>query len=570
MQDLAEIVLSNAAIATLLALLATVVGRYCRRPAVMYGLWFLVLLKFVTPSLLRIPVVFLAQESTDKPLIEAPSIRPAQIASQLASSPNGAESKLQTEHLKPSEVVPDVPVSVPVLPAPVQSAVSSGRAVMGKLPGDQVGPSNLRADHRGVSASEALPRPSHYLPWRAMVLGVWVAGAIVYFSITFFRIMRFRREVRRPWPTDDNLQRQADNLAARFGLSRSPVVKLVDAPVPPMLWAMRRPATILLPRALVARLSHQQQLSLLAHELAHYYRRDHWVRWFEVVIVGLYWWHPVAWLARRQLQRAEEQCCDACVLWALPDAGHAYARAILETVDFLTAECRPTPVLASGLGPVHLLERRFEMILHNRPTRRLNAFAKWALVLLGLVILPLSAKSQVLTPPATSASEVKTEAPAADTQAKLPDLPPPTPATAPPGGYEPGGGTKGQTPTSAIPETAIPIDTERRLERLEKMMASILSEMKSQRSSNHQSTRPLPSPLDKNDLAYGSVSWSKSSSNVLSLSDLKKQRIDLEDELENLKDRMAKVDDQIAKLQSARSPKDEKPKEYDDAKPALR
>jgi predicted nucleic acid-binding Zn-ribbon protein len=43
------------------------------------------------------------------------------------------------------------------------------------------------------------------------------------------------------------------------------------------------------------------------------------------------------------------------------------------------------------------------------------------------------------------------------------------------------------------------------------------------------------------------------------LSDLKKQRIDVEDEMENLKDRLAKIDDQIAKLQSARAPKNEKP-----------
>jgi hypothetical protein len=85
MQNLAEIVLSNAAIATLLAILATVVGRYCRRPTVMYGLWFLVLLKLVTPSLLRIPVAFVAREPTAEPRIETPSSGPVQFASQMAT-----------------------------------------------------------------------------------------------------------------------------------------------------------------------------------------------------------------------------------------------------------------------------------------------------------------------------------------------------------------------------------------------------------------------------------------------------------------------------------------------------
>ena len=579
MQYLAEIVLSNAAIATLLALFATVVGRYCRRPAVMYGLWLLVLLKLVTPSLLRIPVVFLAQEPTGKPLIEAPSIRPAQVASQSSSSPNGAESDLRTEQSKPSEVRPDLPISVTTVPAPVQSAVSSGRAAADWSAPGPVSPSSRRLGQRDFATSKALSPPSHYFSWRAIVLGVWVAGSIVYVSITLFRLMRFSREIRRPWPIDDNLQRQADILARRFGLSRSPAVKLVYASVPPMLWAISWPTTIILPRALVSRLSPQQQLTLLAHELAHYYRRDHWVRWFEVLIVGLYWWHPVAWLARRQLQRAEEQCCDACVLWALPDAGHAYARAILETVDFLTTDCRPKPVLASGLGPVHLLERRFEMILHTRPTRRLNAFAKWALVLLGLVILPLSAKAQESSATARPVPEPKSEARtgtaqaprAGATQSAATDLlgvvdPSTTPADTLP---VENNVTKGAAGTSFIGSVAVvQNDTERRLERLEKMMDSILAEMKNQQRAemkNHVPSKLPPMGAADNSANKPFLSWAAGAdvnryTKALSLSDLKKQRIDVEDEMENLKDRLDKIDDQIAKLQSARAPKDEKPK----------
>jgi hypothetical protein len=52
----------------------------------------------------------------------------------------------------------------------------------------------------------------------------------------------------------------------------------------------------------------------------------------------------------------------------------------------------------------------------------------------------------------------------------------------------------------------------------------------------------------------GSSSATGAGNEAVTLSDLKKQRIDLEDELESIKDRMDKVDAQIAKLQSARSP----------------
>ena len=74
-----------------------------------------------------------------------------------------------------------------------------------------------------------------------------------------------------------------------------------------MLWAIATTARLLIPEPLLGRLSEQQWDTLLAHELAHLRRRDHWVRRFELFVVGLYWWHPVVWWARRELQEAEEQ-----------------------------------------------------------------------------------------------------------------------------------------------------------------------------------------------------------------------------------------------------------------------
>ena len=58
MQTLADLVLSNAIIATGLAMVAALIGRNCRRPQVVYVLWLLVLVKLVTPPLVRWPVEF--------------------------------------------------------------------------------------------------------------------------------------------------------------------------------------------------------------------------------------------------------------------------------------------------------------------------------------------------------------------------------------------------------------------------------------------------------------------------------------------------------------------------------
>ena len=55
MQTLLEIGLVNAVMATGLAFLAALIGRFCRRPAVMHLLWILVLLKLMTPPAMWVP-----------------------------------------------------------------------------------------------------------------------------------------------------------------------------------------------------------------------------------------------------------------------------------------------------------------------------------------------------------------------------------------------------------------------------------------------------------------------------------------------------------------------------------
>ncbi|NQT12024.1 MAG: hypothetical protein HQ582_04715, partial [Planctomycetes bacterium] len=52
-----EIALSNAVVASLLALVAIAVGRAGRRPALTHSLWLLVLLKLITPPIIPIPIV---------------------------------------------------------------------------------------------------------------------------------------------------------------------------------------------------------------------------------------------------------------------------------------------------------------------------------------------------------------------------------------------------------------------------------------------------------------------------------------------------------------------------------
>jgi hypothetical protein len=190
-------------------------------------------------------------------------------------------------------------------------------------------------------------------------------------------------------PAPFELQAEAQLLAQRIGLARCPELWIVPGRISPLLWALGGRVRLVLPAELLGRLQPEQQATLLAHELAHAARRDHWVRWLELLATGLYWWHPIAWWARREIQHAEEQCCDAWVVWVLPSAARAYARALLQTVDFLDA--RPAlPPVASGIGHVYHLKRRLAMIIRDPLSPRLPWAMHLGTIVLGLLVLPIA------------------------------------------------------------------------------------------------------------------------------------------------------------------------------------
>ena len=113
------------------------------------------------------------------------------------------------------------------------------------------------------------------------------------------------------------------------------------------------------------------------------------MRRLETLACGLYWWDPIAWWVRREVERAEENCCDAWVLWALPAAAEVYAEALLTTAVYLSGQCRPLPSGASGAERLRPLKRRLHMILSDTTSVSVTRKAPRLLFWLGALALPL-------------------------------------------------------------------------------------------------------------------------------------------------------------------------------------
>jgi beta-lactamase regulating signal transducer with metallopeptidase domain len=354
---LLQIGLVNAAIATVLALVVALIGKKVRRPALLHALWIVVLANLVMPPLFEVAIEFPLLVSRAPERTTEPAHSPAQphdtraAMDLMAGDPNG-------ERLVSNGGAPIAKVD-----SPPRAAVRGTDKTEAATPG----PVMAFASRMAAAISTAF---SVWTAWARghlieLAIWVWLGGAALWFLRQGLTALRFSRRLALAIPAPSAVQQQADDLARAMGLAYHPPVLIVRDVISPMLWGIGRNARLLFPMDLLNRLDDSGRETLIAHELAHFRRGDHWVRAFELAVSGLYWWHPVVWWARREMEIAEEECCDAWVIEQFPASPRCYAEALLETIDFLSAERLVLPPAAAGLGHVPFLRRRLTAIMRG-------------------------------------------------------------------------------------------------------------------------------------------------------------------------------------------------------------
>jgi beta-lactamase regulating signal transducer with metallopeptidase domain len=360
--------LKNAILVAPLAVLALAIGRYSKRPALAHVLWLIVLVKLLTPPLVDVPVGWrinveslVASSAPAQPVavVEATEESPL-----ICPRPDTPRVATDSQAAAPAGVDPAA-----CDPAPAKPVTTASRVVV----------------------SRGMPWLRSSAFWIGLAGAIWLAGSGVAMILLVVRAWRFHRFVRLAARIDDRLEARVARLAASVGLGHGPRVVVVDGVVSPMLWGVGRATRLIFPARLAERLDDAEVDSLLLHELAHYGRGDHWVRLLELAVHVLYWWHPVVWLARREIEAAEEQCCDAWVIQHQHGSRRSYAEALLTTIDFLCEPQLPAalPPAACGLGDVPLLRTRLTQIMKGQLAIGLSRGVQVLLLSIGVIISPL-------------------------------------------------------------------------------------------------------------------------------------------------------------------------------------
>jgi beta-lactamase regulating signal transducer with metallopeptidase domain len=214
------------------------------------------------------------------------------------------------------------------------------------------------------------------------LISLWLIGAIALADIQLRKIRRQSRLIKHATAAPTTLATTATDIARHWGLAPIPVF-IARGIASPFLWCLGRLKLIWPQNMLESELSP----AIIAHELAHLRRRDHWIAWLEMVATLLWWWNPIFWLVRKNLRSTSEMACDALALAAFPEGRCEYAETLLE-LSAVSKSRAPALVLGVSAGTPSSFERRMSMIVSERVSGKLSLVGILAAGILALVSLP--------------------------------------------------------------------------------------------------------------------------------------------------------------------------------------
>jgi beta-lactamase regulating signal transducer with metallopeptidase domain len=187
------------------------------------------------------------------------------------------------------------------------------------------------------------------LPWLVVVWWAGVCGLSMRLLRGYWSVRLVASRHTRPLPAE--WEERIRELRRRLRISR-PVLLLESAVIEvPAVLGWFRPM-VLVPASSLSGLTPAQLELILAHELAHIRRHDHWVNLVQVLIETVLFYHPAVWWLSRDIRKERELCCDDL---AVATCGNrlAYARA-LSALEGLRS--RPE-AMAMGADGGSLLDR---------------------------------------------------------------------------------------------------------------------------------------------------------------------------------------------------------------------
>lgn len=225
-------------------------------------------------------------------------------------------------------------------------------------------------EHAALSASG--------LQWSSVV---WMIGTL---ALLLRLAVCHRRLLRRTEALPDAIWLTLQSAPNRLQRRR---VRL-HASGPAVVWAPR--SMVLLPADFLVRFDEDERRLILRHEQTHLRRGDPLWNLLAEIMLAMFWFHPLAWLALPRFRLDQELACDERVLQLLPHDEIRYAHTLLHS-----SGNAPTPALIPWLYPPQLKER-LKMIQRQRVSALRRRLGYPALIA-AIAVCAMSVQAGTLT-----------------------------------------------------------------------------------------------------------------------------------------------------------------------------
>lgn len=189
---------------------------------------------------------------------------------------------------------------------------------------------------------------------------VWIVGMAVMLLYALISYIRLKKSVGASVPVKDNIL-ACDEVKSPFILG---IIKpLIYVPSP---------------------MEGETLDYVITHEMAHIKRRDHWWKPFGFLLLAVYWFNPLCWLAYVLLCRDIEMACDEKVIRELDNNDKAaYSQALLNC-SFPRRRIAACPL---AFGEVGVKERVKSVLNYKKPAFWIIVVAVVACIVVGVCLM---------------------------------------------------------------------------------------------------------------------------------------------------------------------------------------
>ncbi|GAB5403381.1 MAG: hypothetical protein Aurels2KO_16120 [Aureliella sp.] len=247
--------------------------------------------------------------------------------------------------------------------------------------------------------------------WRNVLGAIYVMAVVMLASQFFLQQLKYGRKIRnaRTIPADE-LNVDVSELCRVAYQSR--VIRVVELAgiSSPAIWGARKP-TLVLPAQLWRTLSADQLKWIALHELAHVYRRDGVIQFFQRLLLILQFWNPFVWVAYYFANRCREDDCDDLALhWSERNAVSA-GEAFMSVVRYAKNQYLRIPnnspaavALFSGSSRKSCIRRMKRLLDADRQLHVRNGLKVYLTLIVACILLLPGVRTVALAQDTLSAS----------------------------------------------------------------------------------------------------------------------------------------------------------------------